>query len=130
MKKVLLILLISATILGCSKDDNQTPRQEGGPITADDTASTQQDLPVTINVLANDSDGDNTIDPSTLTVEIDAGDGITSVNSSTGEITYSPNLEFTGIDTFIYRVCDNGSPSICNSATVTITVIGDDEPID
>ncbi|MCF2970115.1 cadherin-like domain-containing protein, partial [Synechococcus sp. Nb3U1] len=48
--------------------------------------------------------------------------GTVSVNPLTGEITYTPNPSFTGTDTFVYEVCDNGSTPLCDTATVTVTV--------
>ena len=30
-----------------------------------------------------------------------------------------------GVDTFQYTICDNGTPVLCDTATVTITVIPD-----
>lgn len=128
MKKILLILAVIATTISCNKNDDDTPRQEGAPFAVDDAADTQSNLAVTIDVLSNDRDGDNPIDKSTLKIITNATNGITSVNTSEGKITYNPNPEFAGIDTFKYEICDNGDPSLCSSATVTITVQGIDEP--
>ncbi|MGZ2370021.1 Ig-like domain-containing protein, partial [Ancylomarina sp. YFZ004] len=40
-----------------------------------------------------------------------------------GTYTYTPNLEFSGIDSFVYGVCDDGSPQQCDQAAVNITII-------
>jgi hypothetical protein len=42
--------------------------------------------------------------------------------NSNGTITFTPNAGFTGVTTFVYEICDNGSPALCATATVTITV--------
>ena len=48
----------------------------------------------------------------------------------TGAFTYSVAPNFNGVDTFIYRVCDNGTPSLCDTALVQVTVIAQpDAPI-
>ena len=50
------------------------------------------------------------------------GDGATSLDTTTGAITYTPKTGFTGTDSFTYAVSDNfGLTS--NVATVTIQVI-------
>jgi VCBS repeat-containing protein len=40
-----------------------------------------------------------------------------------GTYTYTPANNFTGDDSFTYEVCDNGSPSLCSTATVFINVM-------
>ncbi|MGV0599578.1 Ig-like domain-containing protein [Mycolicibacterium pulveris] len=88
------------------------------PVAGDDSASTDQDTPVVIDVLGNDYD-------------VDAGDrlallltqqpqyGQASLNDD-GTITYTPNPGFHGTDTFSYQLDDGTDTS--NIATVTITV--------
>jgi LruC domain-containing protein len=44
------------------------------------------------------------------------------VDPVTGEITYTPELNFNGSDTYTYQVCNDASPAVCDEATVTITV--------
>ncbi len=39
-----------------------------------------------------------------------------------GTYTYKPEPDFFGTDSFIYAICDNGSPVSCTQGTVTITV--------
>ena len=53
-----------------------------------------------------------------------ANSGALSINTD-GSFTYSPAVGFTGVDTFDYQVCDNGTPlpAECSTAkTVTINV--------
>ncbi|TNE55821.1 MAG: T9SS type A sorting domain-containing protein [Bacteroidetes bacterium] len=92
------------------------------PTAVDDTDATDQDTPVTTNVLANDSDSDGNLVPSTVQVTAQPSNGTTSVDAVTGAITYTPSAGFTGTDTYTYRVCDDGTPQECAEATVTITV--------
>ena len=51
------------------------------PQVDDDTATTDEDMPVTIDVLANDSDVDGNLDPATVQVVSGPSDGATTVNS-------------------------------------------------
>ncbi|RME57011.1 MAG: tandem-95 repeat protein, partial [Caldilineae bacterium] len=90
------------------------------PTAADDTAYTQKDVAVTIDVLLNDSDFDGYLVPSTVVTTTNPGHGSVNINTSNGEITYTPATGWTGTDSFIYQVCDNDSH--CDTATVTVIV--------
>ncbi len=86
------------------------------PTTVDDTAVTGEDSPVNINVLANDSDPEG--DPLTVTAS-DPPNGTTRVNPDL-TVTYTPDPDFNGADSFTYDADDgNGGRS---TGTVTITV--------
>ena len=39
-----------------------------------------------------------------------------------GSFTYTPDSGYFGEDTFNYTICDDGTPSLCDSAIVTINV--------
>ena len=91
------------------------------PVAVNDAATTNKNTAVTINVLANDSDPDGTINPTTVTIVSGASHGTTSVNPTTGAVTYTPAANYVGPDSFTYKVKDNlGVDS--NVATVSITV--------
>ncbi|WP_348713867.1 Ig-like domain-containing protein, partial [Tenacibaculum sp. 190524A05c] len=103
------------------------------PIAVDDTATVYEDDMVDIDITANDSDvpTDGTLtvtDPANGTVTID--DGGTPNDPSDDIVTYIPDADFNGIDTFNYTICDNASPANCTSATVTITVIPTPDAVD
>ncbi|SOE20527.1 hypothetical protein SAMN06298216_1016 [Spirosomataceae bacterium TFI 002] len=91
----------------------------------DDDTTTLEDTPVTIAILSNDTDVDGNVNPASIdtTGLLQASNGMISI-LLTGEIVYTPNLNFNGTDTFQYRVCDDGSPSpiTCDTAMVTVTV--------
>jgi hypothetical protein len=86
-----------------------------------DSATTPVNTPVPITVLANDSDSDGTLVPSTVTVVGAPAHGGTSVNTTTGVITYTPASGFTGPDSFTYTVNDDDGAT-SNAATVSVTV--------
>ncbi|MCB0129949.1 MAG: tandem-95 repeat protein, partial [Caldilineaceae bacterium] len=93
----------------------------GSPLVIDDQASTERNQAVTIAVLDNDSDPGGALVASTLTVVVAPSAGTTKISS--GKIIYTPKTDYTGTDQFAYRVCDNGSPQLCATAIVTVTVL-------
>ena len=100
------------------------------PTAADDTATTGEETPVAIDVLVNDVDADGALDPASVTVTVAPAHGTTSVDPATGVITYTPDPSYNGPDTLTYQVCDDGTPALCASATVTIDVTGvNDAPV-
>ncbi len=93
-----------------------------GPVANGDTATTDEDEPVVINVPANDTDSDGNLDKTTVTVVTPPSNGTTTVDPVSGEITYTPNSGFSGTDTLIYSICDEGMPVLCDTALVIIIV--------
>jgi len=99
----------------------------------DDIAATQENIPVTIDILANDNDIPSL---GTMTATSPAnGSAVVNNNGTPGDpsdndITYTPDFGFLGPDSFTYTVCDNLGN--CNSASVTIMVnpLGSDLDID
>ncbi|MFQ5648303.1 MAG: tandem-95 repeat protein [bacterium] len=97
------------------------------PVAENDTTATSEDTPVTIAVTQNDSDVDGSLDSNTLTVTSGPANGVTTVSTSTGEITYTPAANFNGQDSFTYTIQDDvGATS--NEATVVITVSNENDP--
>lgn len=94
------------------------------PDAQDDAAVTDEEVPVTIDVLANDSDADGNLAPSSVAVVSGPAGGTTSVDPTTGAVTYTPTLDFNGSDAFTYEVCDDGSPlpAECSTAAASVTV--------
>ncbi len=97
------------------------------PYAGDDGALTPQDVPVSGNLLTNDFDpnGDNIIINTTPVVGPSNG-GV--IIDGSGNYTYTPNPGFIGTDQFIYRICDDGTPVLCATATCIITVYPDNNP--
>jgi len=96
------------------------------PDAVDDDATTNEDQAIDIDVLANDSDVDGNLDPGSVTVTAAPSNGTTSVNATTGVITYTKSGDFNGTDSFDYEVCDDGSPTPVECATATVNVTIDD----
>ncbi len=91
------------------------------PMANADSATTPVDTAVAIDVLSNDTDSDGTLVPSSVTVAGPPASGGTSVNPTTGAITYTPNSGFSGADSFTYTVNDDDGAT-SNAATVSVTV--------
>lgn len=94
------------------------------PIVANpDNAVTDAASPVTIQVLQNDFDIEDDIDIASMTITTNPAHGTAMVNTTTGEITYTPDGIFIGTDMFIYEICDgDGTPS-CDTALVSVEVM-------
>lgn len=97
------------------------------PVALVDYAATPRNVPVSINVLSNDYDlyGGILGLPVKLTNPLN---GSVSLNSS-GMFVYTPNSGFTGVDSFTYQVCDDGSPSLCATTTAYINVVAPAGPV-
>ena len=109
------------------------------PIAVDDSTTTPNNTPVTVNILTNDDylpNNDSNNLGTTVITDLGTGTatGIISFDNDTGELTYTPQSEDeVGDVTIDYKVCNDIAPSgvgiedICATATVTIT-IGDKTP--
>jgi hypothetical protein len=87
------------------------------PVAMPDSAATNEDEAVVIDVIANDSDVEG--DLLTIIATTDPENG-SIVLGEGGAITYTPNANYYGVDAFSYTVSDgNGGES---TATVSVTV--------
>ncbi len=104
------------------------------PTAVNDNAVTNEDTPLTFNVTGNDTDLDGTIDNTTVDLNLSIGgiqstfsnaQGTWSVNAS-GDVTYTPFLNFNGVAVISYTVRDNqGATSSSASITVTVNAVND-----
>lgn len=98
------------------------------------TVTSVNDAPIAVDEQYDIDDGDFLLDDlSTNDYDVDVGTvlnyfpivyplhGNLGFNSN-GPFNYSHFNGFTGIDSFTYRVCDDGIPQLCDTATATITV--------
>ena len=96
------------------------------PVADDDAARTDEDVPVVIDVLANDDDPDGDLDPSSVTIVAPPSHGLLQVDGQSGAVTYRPEADFFGTDRFVYRVSDTlrcrgprgGRRSPCNRSAI------------
>jgi Big-like domain-containing protein len=99
------------------------------PSAGDDQGFSCQGDPVTIDVLANDGDSDGTLDCSSIMITTQPTGGSVQISANCNgpepcvgcQVVYTPNANFSGSDSFGYRVFDtDGCRS--NEALVSISV--------
>ncbi len=94
------------------------------PMALDDSAVTDEDRAVTINVLANDSDPAAAFDPLRIVSITNGSKGTTRIvtkgtaGPTDDEMVYTPNPGATGDDSFTYTISDGDG----GTATATVTV--------
>ena len=96
------------------------------PVATNDNTQTNQGVPVTVVILANDSDPDS---PTSLNGQLGTptllgqpANGTAVVNLN-GTVTYTPPAGFTGTVSFPYQICDRGTPALCTTAVVTVDIL-------
>ncbi|MBW4643463.1 MAG: ExeM/NucH family extracellular endonuclease [Goleter apudmare HA4340-LM2] len=99
------------------------------PVAVNDTATTDENTAVNINVLANDSDVNG--DPLQLSLVSAPANGVAAVNNNGTPsnfaddfIVYTPNAGYNGSDTFTYAVSDGKGGTATASVAVTVNAVG------
>ncbi|SFU17467.1 Ig-like domain-containing protein [Mesorhizobium sp. YR577] len=98
------------------------------PVAVNDTAATNEDTPVTINVLdgsasGGTADSDPDGDPLTVTAA-SAANGTVTIGAN-GQVTYVPNTNFNGTDTITYTISDGNGGTAVGTVTVTVNAAND-----
>lgn len=88
------------------------------PTANPDSATTTENQPVEINVVANDNNGGSA--PLSLTSVTQPSNG-TATNNGNGTVTYRPNNNFSGTDSFKYTIQNGCGASASGTVTVTVT---------
>ena len=94
------------------------------PLAAADSATTSEDAPVTFSVTANDLDVDGAVLANSVQIVSQPANGQVST-SPDGTVTYTPTLDFFGVDSFTYTVSDGTAVSAPATATVTVNSVND-----
>jgi len=102
---------VPATILISVAPANDPPKAVA------DVARTAEDTPATIDVLANDIEVDNEL---LKIIAVTQGKNGAVVINPNGTVTYTPNADFSGDDTFTYTLGDSEDKT--DSATVKVAV--------
>ena len=92
------------------------------PTAVDDTVLTVEDSPTTIDVLTNDTDPDG--DPLTVFAVSVPSNGTVVINPDR-TVTYTPNPNFDGVDSFTYEVDDGQGGRSTGRVDVTVTPVND-----
>ncbi|SHL81934.1 FecR family protein, partial [Roseovarius marisflavi] len=97
----------------------QTDEEPVVRVVQDDSVTNGEDATIVVSVLAND-----TGDSLTLVSATDGLNGTTALNDD-GTITYTPNENFSGVDSFSYTASDGQGGSDTATVTVTVTPVND-----
>jgi len=93
------------------------PAPNSSPAANDDAATTATGVPVTINVLANDSDADG---DALAIADVSAPQNGTAVISG-NTVIFTPAAGFVGTDSFTYTINDGHGGTATATATITVT---------
>ena len=112
------------------------------PVATDDSDDTNEDIPITINILANDSDVDGTIDPTSVifvnqpngsTISADSktltvpDEGTYAIDPVSGSVTFTPVANYNGTPTPVeYQITDDDG--LTDIAQIAITVDDVNDP--
>jgi len=91
------------------------------PVAVDDSATTDEDTAVEVDVLSNDTDENG---DSLSVSSASATNGSVVVNDD-NTLTYTPNSDFNGDDTITYEVSDGNGGSDTGSVDVTVNPVND-----
>lgn len=92
------------------------------PVAQDDIVTTPEDTPVVINVLENDSDPEG--NPLTVATGSLPTNGTIIINANQ-TVTYTPNQDFWGVDSFSYTVSDGEHTSTAATGNITVSAVND-----
>jgi hypothetical protein len=101
---------------------NVTITQDAAPTANNDTATTDEDTPVDVNVLANDVEPDG--DTLSVVSVTQGANGAVSINPNK-TVHYSPNLNFFGSDSFTYTIDDGHGGQSTATVNVTVNAVND-----
>ena len=96
------------------------------PVAADDAVTVIEDQSVTINLLVNDSDPEG---QALELVSVGNPSNGTTVSNADGTVTYTPDANFVGEDSFSYTIRNADGVTQTGRASVSVTGIDDDAPV-
>ncbi|MFK7835564.1 MAG: tandem-95 repeat protein [Sulfitobacter sp.] len=100
------------------------PDGDEGPTAVDDSAETDEDTAVIIDLRGNDTDPNNTNDELTIGGFVSADGEV--VDNGDGTVTFTPDENFNGETTFTYTVTDPDGNSDEGEVTVLVGPVNDD----
>ncbi|WP_417840883.1 cadherin-like domain-containing protein [Terasakiella sp.] len=131
-------LSASVTSTESSNDDSATAtvtasvNTNSEPVLSDDSAVTNEDTSVVLDLVANDSDADN----DTLTIthingeeisvggQVDVGNGTVTLEAD-GTVTFTPKGDYAGAQSFEYTVSDGEGHSATATADIDVEAVAD-----
>ena len=114
----------SDTVVVTITIENVNDAPQGSP----ESVRTNEDEPIIIRVLDNDTDPEN--DELTVNIVSRPANGTVTVNPATlgasATVTYTPHLNYNGPDSFTYKAQDTGSPPLLSAETIVAVSV---EPV-
>ncbi len=96
------------------------------PVAVNDAFSLPENTEFQGDLIANDRDPDGdviTVTPVAMAPPLHGS----VILMPDGKFKYKPLIDYIGSDSFVYELCDNGIPSKCTTATVSLTIEKDDQ---
>ena len=97
------------------------PPANNPPVAVDTTVETNNNTPINIKLEGKDTDQGDTINSFTIISNPTNGQ-LSNFNSNTGTLTYIPNSNFAGQDSFTFKVTDSRGLQSTNIGVISITV--------
>ena len=98
------------------------------PVGADDSYTTAEDTALTAaaltGVLANDTDADTGTTLQIAAIVTGPSHGVLAMNPD-GSFTYTPNADYNGADSFVYRATDGAAETANVTVTLSVTSVND-----
>jgi len=91
------------------------------PTSAPSSATIAEDTSLVASLSANDIDGNSLVYATTT----NPTNGTLTLNSANGQYTYTPNLNFNGSDSFMFKVNDGTTDSNVSTVSITVTPVND-----
>jgi hypothetical protein len=89
------------------------------PVAHDQSVTTPEDTPVAITLTGSDVDGDS------LTFSVVSGPANGTLSGTAPNLTYSPNADFHGSDSFVFQVDDGNGGTATAVVDITVTPVND-----
>ena len=93
------------------------------PVAVSDADEINEDNPITVYVLVNDSDVDG--DDLTISSATGASHGSISLAGDKKSLTYTPSADWNGIETFNYTIKDSSNATATSSVVITVKAVND-----
>lgn len=120
--EVLLATLQNVTSSGITLSSFILGAGNVAPVANNDSVSTNEDTAITFSVLSNDIDANG--DALTVSILTNAANGSLMVNANNA-ITYRPNANANGFDSFIYQVNDGHGGTANATVSLTVNAVND-----
>jgi hypothetical protein len=121
MSRFIFVSLLLLPLSGCFNGDDskpEVPEVNTPPVAMDAQLITQTEVAINDSLEASDKESDML----SFALEQEAGNGTVTVMQN-GEFSYTPDIEYTGTDSFRFSVTDNQNPPVFGQVSITIEAL-------